>query len=369
MSVKTKTTGKNCVICQEICKRGQSTIKCTLCNKLVHAIKSCSLLTTENYNILKNKRKWVCPNCTADNFPFKDLSDNDLFFLNNISLLNTSNLNLIPDENFQTFINECKFLDLNNLYIHSEEDIEFYININSKYHDIHELNNIKCDIKSTLGICHTNIASLSKNIDELRLTFSLLKKEFQIIGITEHKIRKDCNPSTNIDIDGYKPFIYDPTETSHGGTVFLSNSLNHNKRDDLKFNSRGDYESTFIEIILPNKKNLVVGCIYRHPSSPISINDFNDNIIEPVLNKITNEDKLCALIGDFNIDLLKSDVHEDINNFYNTMTSYFFAPYIMQPTRPSSKTLIDNIFVNSIDYNSHSGNLTIQLSDHLFQFV
>ena len=51
------------------------------------------------------------------------------------------------------------------------------------------------------------------------------------------------------------------------------------------------------------------------------------------------------------------------------MTSYFVSPYILQPTRPTSKTLIDNIFINSLEYKSISGNLTILLSDHLFQFV
>ena len=51
------------------------------------------------------------------------------------------------------------------------------------------------------------------------------------------------------------------------------------------------------------------------------------------------------------------------------MCSNFFAPYILQPTRPSPKTLIDNTFLNTIDYSSYSGNLTIQLPDHLFQFV
>ena len=43
--------------------------------------------------------------------------------------------------------------------------------------------------------------------------------------------------------------------------------------------------------------------------------------------------------------------------------------FILQPTRLVSKILIDNIFLNTIKYPSHSGNLTIQLSDHLFQFV
>ena len=78
---------------------------------------------------------------------------------------------------------------------------------------------------------------------------------------------------------------------------------------------------------------------------------------------------MCSLMGDFNIDLLKTDSVASSNHFFNTMNSNFFAPYILQPTRPASKTLIDNIFLNTIDYSSYSGNLTIQLSDHLFQFV
>ena len=46
------------------------------------------------------------------------------------------------------------------------------------------------------------------------------------------------------------------------------------------------------------------------------------------------------------------------------------APYIiLQPTRPISNSLIDNSFLNTLEYNSTSGNITIQLSDHLFQFV
>ena len=51
------------------------------------------------------------------------------------------------------------------------------------------------------------------------------------------------------------------------------------------------------------------------------------------------------------------------------MTSNFYSPFILQPTRPISKSLIDNIFLNTLEYNLTSGNITIQLSDHLFQFV
>ena len=74
-------------------------------------------------------------------------------------------------------------------------------------------------------------------------------------------------------------------------------------------------------------------------------------------------------MGDFNIDLLKVDSNTDTNIFYNNLTSHFFAPFVIQPTRLCSKTLIDNIFLNIIEYSTFGGNLTVQLSDHLFQFI
>ena len=195
---------------------------------------------------------------------------------------------------------------------------------------------------------------------------TLLKPEIHIIGISEHKIHNnDTNNATNINLEGYHPFVFDPTETTHGGTGFyIKDSLLFKRRDDLKFNSSSDHESTFIEIILPNKKDLILGCIYRHPNSKVPVNCFIDNYIEPLLDKLSTENKLCSLMGDFNIDLLKKDSNVDVNLFYNKMTSHFFAP-----SRLISNTSIDNIFINSVEYLSPSGNLTIQIADHLFQFV
>ena len=73
--------------------------------------------------------------------------------------------------------------------------------------------------------------------------------------------------------------------------------------------------------------------------------------------------------GDFNIDLLKCETHEDTNAFLNTLSSRFFSPYVLQLTRLASKRLIDNIFFNSLDYHTHSGNLLIEIADHLTQFL
>ena len=76
-------------------------------------------------------------------------------------------------------------------------------------------------------------------------------------------------------------------------------------------------------------------------------------------------------MGDFNIDLLKFKSHSATDGFLNTLGSNFFQPYIMQPTRITnhSATLIDNIFFNSIEHFTISGNIVYDLSDHLPNFL
>ena len=118
-----------------------------------------------------------------------------------------------------------------------------------------------------------NIASLDAHIDDLRTVLSRLKPEIDIIGISEHKIKKGKKPSNNIDISGYDEFVFEPTGTTHGGTGFyIKNGYNYIPRNDLNLNSPSHFEAMFVEVILKDRKNLIVGCIYRHPSSDISIN-------------------------------------------------------------------------------------------------
>ena len=103
----------------------------------------------------------------------------------------------------------------------------------------------------------------------------------------------------------------------------------------------------------------------------MSIADFNLTYLTLLLEKLNKEDKLCFLMGDFNIDLIKMDSKLHSSQFYNTMCSYFFSPLILQPTRVTekSRTFIDNIFFNSFAFTTISGNITHSISDHLIQFI
>ena len=54
-------------------------------------------------------------------------------------------------------------------------------------------------------------------------------------------------------------------------------------------------------------KSVIVGCLYRHPSSEISVIDFSEKYLEPELDNIGIENKQCILMGDTNVNLLKSE--------------------------------------------------------------
>ena len=58
----------------------------------------------------------------------------------------------------------------------------------------------------------------------------------------------------------------------------------------------------------------------------ISVRDFADTHLEPILHKISQEKKECALIGDFNVDLLKSSGNNNTaSDLLNNLSSFFHS--------------------------------------------
>ena len=128
-------------------------------------------------------------------------------------------------------------------------------------------------------------------------------------------------------------------------------------------------ESTFVEIINENEKNMVAGCIYyKHPKQTIP--DFLDNHLLPLLEKLSNENKQILIMGDFNINLPNYDDKNNAN-FLDTMFFYSYLPFINTPTRVTghSITLTDCIFYNKPMLNINAGNIRSVISDHLIQFL
>ena len=138
---------------------------------------------------------------------------------------------------------------------------------------------------------------------------------------------------------------------------------------DWNVHEKNYLQSTFTEITNPSKTNIIVGCIYRHPT--MDLNEFNCYYLNPLLEKLAKEQKPFFLLGDFNVDLLKYEQQKATNKFLDSLLSHMVLPYVIQPTRITShsKSIINNIFSNYISQEIISGNLTSTISDYLPQFL
>ena len=69
--------------------------------------------------------------------------------------------------------------------------------------------------------------------------------------------------------------------------------------------------------------------------------------------------------------ILKTSTHSDTSNFYNKISSNLLIPLIALTTKINKKnnTLIDNNFTNQFNPDTISGNLTVNISDHLPSFI
>ena len=72
-------------------------------------------------------------------------------------------------------------------------------------------------------------------------------------------------------------YNYAPTPTKGvkgGALLYISDDLQYTERADLDSIAYKDkeLESKFIEIIQANDKNIIVGCMYRHPSMSVNMN-------------------------------------------------------------------------------------------------
>ena len=350
-----------CSICEkQVSKRG---IFCNICDKWVHP--KCNQLNPNDYEKLvksENSEVWSCLKCNCSIFP-----------MNNIDELNDYNL-ILPDDSqlfseINSNIDYDKKCQVDKPYIfENNEQCPIIRDVNCRYYDISKFNSLP--LLDYLSFLHLNISSISKHYDNFNVLLDSIKHQFKAIGISETRISLN-NSNINFDLPGYHSF-HTPTESLAGGTaLFLANSLNTKSRKDLDnvMYFPKLLESTFAEITSDRHTNIIVGCIYKHPS--MAITNFNDFYLTPLLDKACREGKVLILLGDFNIDLLKTSLDKNVSEFLDNLGNYLLSPQIIIPTRvnSNSKTLIDNIFLSPTNLETLSGNLTVGISDHLPQFL
>ena len=156
--------------------------------------------------------------------------------------------------------------------------------------------------------------------------------DFNIIGITESKLHNKKKSLIITSLQGYN-IEHCPTENWNGGALlYIKNNLIYKVRNDLVIYRSRELESVFVEILMSRNKILIIGCIYRHPNMQLS--EFNECFLSELSTKLVKETKKdILLLGDFNIDLLKSDENSESTNFLDIVFSNSFMPHITSPTK------------------------------------
>ena len=136
------------------------------------------------------------------------------------------------------------------------------MSIESKYYDVKNSAKILKTGNKGFSLLHCNTRSLSKNLPLLNDILLMCKEMPGVIAISETKLSDDN--FSNVTINGYK-FISKHSPTNAGGVgLYIKEDIEFIRRQDIEFDFEG-VETCFIEIPRQKNKNIIIGCIYRHP--------------------------------------------------------------------------------------------------------
>ena len=107
---------------------------------------------------------------------------------------------------------------------------------------------------------------------------------------------------SEIAIDGYNLCRKDRVGMEHGGiVVYIRDGIDYN--EDVKISVDNDVEIMFTEINLPCTKSILLGTVYRQPSSNV---DHLTKIDICLQNATANYNEIIV-VGDFNLDIFKTN--------------------------------------------------------------
>lgn len=147
-----------------------------------------------------------------------------------------------------------------------------------------------------------------------------------------------------IQIDGYTCITKHRESRPGGGlAIYVNNKHNAVVVENLSKSIPHVFESIFVRVCI-NKRNLLVGEIYRIPNS-------NEKHFIDSVSTILSECKNTPIIigADQNLDLMKNAVHHPTSRFLDKILENDLIPLITKPTRIThrSYSLIDNIYVSA----------------------
>ena len=173
-----------------------------------------------------------------------------------------------------------------------------------------------------------------------------------------------------MNIKNYKIEREDRNRHGGGVAIYIRESINHSRRDDIPLNG---LELVCIEIKPVKASPFIVLAWYRPPSDPVATFEK----LEQVLQFFERENKEIIVLGDTNCDLLAIEQEVSLNVEHNNTKRikdlyqlYGLTQLISEPTRETchTSTLIDHIAVSAASNIVESGVLKISISDHYMIF-
>ena len=104
--------------------------------------------------------------------------------------------------------------------------------------------------------------------------------------------------------------------------IYLQNDIEYKILKECKFSDPELIESIFVQIIAPQGKNIIIGCVYRPPNqnTALFLEKFND-----ILTTITKDNKYYYVMGDFSLHLFQYNHHILTQEFVDSLFSHAFS--------------------------------------------
>ena len=302
-------------------------------------------------------------------FPFSSINDNDDVFRKDTRIID------IPDVSEQ----ECSMSNTFQQFAYSDHGVCDYdrlidpvnnlynnILVNCKYYDNFQFNVLSKKENTGLSIIHFNARSLNANFDHIKDCLCTLNIPFDVITISETWV--EVEKTTDYEMLQYQAFHKVRSHKKGGGVaIYVNNRFDCTIVESKSMCIENNFECLTVELNMPKMKNVIISCVYRTPGARL---DTFCESLETIISGM-NVNKAIYICGDFNIDLLKNNIHTSTKNVLDMMYSLGMYPLISKPTRVTSMsaTLIDNIFTNEMKYQVNSGVLISDISDHLPVFA
>ena len=197
----------------------------------------------------------------------------------------------------------------------------------------------------SMSLILANVRSICNKLDILKLF--LVDHRLDILAVTESWGRPALLDAF-LTLDNYTLFRQDRCDRFGGGVFLLV-------RKDLRpsyfptFNRSDVFEdSIWCTIPVSSSKRLLIGCLYRSPSSsPLN----NNRLVDLFDNVAAEQIDYKVLVGDFNCpdinwDLMSSSTSSQF--LLDSCSNNFFTQLVNTPTRGNH--ILDLIFVNDVTF-------------------